>query len=59
MGQLIAFLQTWSAVKRYTVERGINPVDEVEARLKTLWGDPETAKVVKMPLFLIVRRKPE
>ncbi|MFT3893994.1 MAG: class I SAM-dependent methyltransferase [Anaerolineales bacterium] len=58
LGQLLAFLQTWSAVKRYTVERGINPVDEVEPRLRSLWGDAETIKAVKMPLILIARRKP-
>ena len=56
--QLTAFLRTWSAVKRYAAEFGRDPVEEVEAKLRPLWGKPDTIKTVQMPLFLRVCRKP-
>lgn len=58
LGQLIAFLRTWSAVKRYAAERGVDPVDDIETRLKPLWGDPASNKLIQMPLSLRVCRKP-
>lgn len=55
--QLTAFLRTWSAVKRYTVQFGNDPVDKLETALKSLWEEPEISKSVQMPLYLIARRK--
>ena len=55
--QLTAFLRTWSAVKRYTTELGVDPVENMESKLRALWGPPDTIKVVAMPLFLRVSIK--
>ena len=57
--QLTAFLRTWSAVKRYAVQFGTDPVDRLETPLKALWREPEISKVVQMPLILIARQKPD
>lgn len=56
--QLSAYLRTWSAVKRFAVERGADPVERLESALKPIWGEPDTIRVVQMPLFVKASRKP-
>jgi ubiquinone/menaquinone biosynthesis C-methylase UbiE len=56
--QLLAYLRTWSAVKLYSAELGHDPVDQLETKLKTVWKEPDKTKLVQMPLFLKVSRKP-
>lgn len=34
-----AYLRSWSAVARFSKEQGFDPVNLLEAELKTLWGD--------------------
>jgi SAM-dependent methyltransferase len=58
LGQLLAFLRTWSAVKRYATEVGSDPVEQLENDLLPAWGAPEATKPVKLPLYLRVGRKP-
>jgi len=48
--QLIGYLHTWSAVKRYHSETGIHPVDALNKDLSTLWGDPQQAFLIQWPL---------
>jgi ubiquinone/menaquinone biosynthesis C-methylase UbiE len=55
--QLLAYLRTWSAVKRYSAELGNDPVIQLEEKLKLIWHEPEKAKLVQMPLFLKASRK--
>ena len=57
LGQLSAYLRTWSAVKRYSAELGNDPVAALESILMPAWGKPVTIKAVKMPLFLRASRK--
>jgi len=56
--QLLAYLRTWSAVKRYVAEVGSDPVSRLENSLKALWESPAEVKLVQMPLFLKVGRRP-
>ncbi len=56
--QLLAYLRTWSAVKRVTSELGHDPVARLEPALMALWDHPDTVKTVRMPLYLKVCRKP-
>jgi ubiquinone/menaquinone biosynthesis C-methylase UbiE len=58
LGQLLAYMRTWSAVKRFSTELGVDPVETLERALKPIWGAPDTIKVVQMPLFVKVSRKP-
>lgn len=56
---LCDYLRTWSAAKRYAKERGLDPVDETERRLREIWPDGGDARLrVSWPLRLKVRRKP-
>jgi len=57
LNQLLGFLQTWSAAKRYITDHGIDPVIKVGSMLKPLWGDGNTTKAIKMSLYLRVSRK--
>jgi ubiquinone/menaquinone biosynthesis C-methylase UbiE len=58
LAQLSAYLRTWSAVKRFAAEHGADPVEGLEFKLPALWGAPAKTRVVQMPLFLRVSRKP-
>lgn len=58
-GQLIAYLRTWSAVKRYSAELGTDPLEQFETKLNTVWRrEPDENKLVKMPLVFRACRKP-
>lgn len=50
----IGYLNTWSAVKKYTAELDSNPVDEWKDQFKAAWG--EGAKEVVTPVFLRLGR---
>jgi len=55
--QFLAYVRTWSAVKRYLAELGTDPVEQFQEKLKTVWPEPEQIKVVRMPLFVRASRK--
>lgn len=57
LAQTSAYFRTWSAVKRYMAELGIDPVGLIEKDLREAWGDDETVKPAFMPLFVKASRK--
>ncbi len=56
--QLMAYLRTWSAVKRYVAALGKDPLAPLAEALLAVWGAPERARLVQMPLALKVGRLP-
>lgn len=56
LARLLDYLSTWSAVKRYRSDKGVDPLPALKAELQPLWGKPETARQLKWPLFLRVGR---
>lgn len=50
--QCLAYLQIWSAVKRYEAEVGVNPTDALQGPLSSAWGERERS--VEWPLTLKV-----
>jgi SAM-dependent methyltransferase len=54
--RLIAYLSTWSAVKRYQSELGQDPLPALMAELAPRWGDPASIRRLQWPLFLRVGR---
>ncbi|MFO7543783.1 MAG: class I SAM-dependent methyltransferase [Thiobacillus sp.] len=56
--QLMDYLSTWSAVKRYQAERNHDPLPALRAELQAARGDAETARKLRWPLFLRVGRQP-
>ncbi len=57
LSQLLAYLSTWSAVKRYITEVGDDPLEILESKLKKIWGDSDKSKVIQMPIFFRASRK--
>jgi SAM-dependent methyltransferase len=55
LAQMMAYVDTWSAVKRMRSETGVDVVAAAAERLAPLWG--EGARRVTMPLTLRVGRK--
>ena len=54
--RLVAYLSTWSAVKRYQDTQGHDPLPALAAELGPLWGTPDAALFLSWPLFLRVGR---
>ena len=48
--QLLGYLGTWSAVKKYQSAQKINPVDELSTMIFPLWESSKMTKEVRWPL---------
>ncbi len=53
--ELLGYLRTWSAVRRYRAERGEDPVQEIEQALRAEW-DGEQRRTVAMAIGMRVGR---
>ena len=56
LGELLAFLDTWSASQRYFQQRGTRAVDALAPDLARAWGDPACRREIRYPLFARVGR---
>ncbi len=54
--RLMDYLSTWSAVKRYRSDKGVDPLPAFMAELQPLWRNPESVLPLKWPLFLRIGR---
>ena len=54
VADMLGYLRTWSACKRYERERGHDPVDIIEEELVDAWG--VDSREVRWPLTLLVSR---
>jgi len=52
LSQLVGYLCTWSAVKRYTTAIGTNPVETLYDDLAAAWGDVSRKRVTHWPFTL-------
>lgn len=52
LGELLAFLETWSASQRYLRERGTRATAGIARELEQMWGDPATRRELRCPLFV-------
>jgi len=50
--QLLGYLGTWSATKRYRSERGTDPLETVRPGVRAAWGDPAQTRIFYWPLAL-------
>lgn len=58
LSQLVGYLNTWSAVKKYIERNAANPVEALLSELAIPWGDPASEHEASWPLELLVWRKP-
>lgn len=54
--QLLGFINSWSAVRRYEKERGVHPLQPVWDELLTAWGDENARHAIHYPLYMRVGR---
>lgn len=47
LDELVSYMQTWSAVKRFSKERKFNRLSLITGELERLWGKHDKQKVVK------------
>lgn len=50
--QLVGYLETWSALRRYIKETGTNPIELIIEELLNAWGEAERTRLVAWPLTL-------
>jgi SAM-dependent methyltransferase len=56
--ELLAYVETWSAVNRYRESRGQDPMPGLGGALAEAWGTPDQARQVIWPLSVRVGRAP-
>lgn len=54
LGQILGFLESWSATRRYQQERGQHPVSVIWPELAETWGEPNQRRSLRWPLYLRV-----
>jgi SAM-dependent methyltransferase len=54
LDDLVCYMQTWSAVKRFSMEKKFNPLSLIMEELERLWGKRDKRKVVKWVINLRV-----
>lgn len=54
LDDLVCYMQTWSAVKRFSTEKKFNPLNLIMEELERLWGERDKRKVVKWDINLRV-----
>lgn len=58
LAELVGYLATWSAVRRYRGDRKLDPIPQAAGELAARWGAPDRRREIRWPLFLRVSRKP-
>jgi len=58
LADLVGYLNTWSAVKRYIQERKTNPVEIIFDDLSAAWGEAGRKYEVHWPMTVLAWRKP-
>jgi hypothetical protein len=56
LGQLLAYLATWSASKAFLRANGSDPIGLIYEEVSAAWGEPATPRRVTWPLTLLVGR---
>lgn len=56
LGEVMGYLSTWSATKKFVEVKGFDPVDSLSADFAKAWGDPSEVKRVRWTLRLLAGR---
>jgi SAM-dependent methyltransferase len=59
MHHLLGYINTWSAVRNYEQQHGMNPMGMLAAALIGIWGDPETVRVIRWQFSMRLGRVSE
>lgn len=55
--RMLAYLASYSSVVRHRAALGVDAIDLHRDALRAAWGDPASARLLRWPLFLHLRRK--
>jgi len=58
LADLLGYCRSWSAVARYRRANDRDPVTDLEAGLRPLWGDPAARRTISWPLTIRAGRVP-
>ncbi|MBX7104283.1 MAG: class I SAM-dependent methyltransferase [Gemmataceae bacterium] len=58
LGDMLAYMSTWSATKRFVAARQCDPIEQLHAEFARAWGDPETVRPVRWTLHVRVGKMP-
>jgi len=50
--RILAYFSTWSAVKLYSAECGLDPLIKLREALSGVWVDPDEPRKITMPIIL-------
>jgi SAM-dependent methyltransferase len=56
LNDLVGFVGSWSATRRYLANNGPDSLEEVWADLEKAWGSPGERRMIRWPLYLRVGR---
>ena len=54
LDELVSYMQTWSAVNRFSTKERFNPLDLIMKDLESLWGKQDDQKTVKWDINIRV-----
>lgn len=52
LAELCGYLRTWSATSNFVAARGFDPVAEFAESIAVEWGDSETRRLIRWPLYI-------
>jgi SAM-dependent methyltransferase len=58
LSDVVGYLDSWSSTQRFAEGRGYHPVDEIRRELSEAWGEPQSRRLVRWPLYIRVGRAP-
>jgi hypothetical protein len=57
LSQLLGYLRTWSALRRYRKTHGADPIETLLPALSDAWGKAEAVRLIHWPLSLRICKK--
>ncbi len=58
LDQFLGYVGTWSAVRRYRIATGEDPIPSFGDQLREAWNNPESPRPMTWPIFLLACRVP-
>jgi SAM-dependent methyltransferase len=55
---LIGYFKSWSGRQRFMDVHGYDPLDDIRDELAAAWGDPQTRRRIRWPLYFRIGRGP-
>src|SRR5262249_39598669 len=57
LGQVLGFLDSWSATRRYEQTVGDHPAKRIWQALADAWGEPDREWLIRWPLYIRVGKR--